>query len=74
MVKRMINNKTVCTEEFRDLYPFESNFARVNGFDMHYVDEGAGKPVIMVHGNPTWSFYYRRIIQALSDGDRKSVV
>ena len=73
MVKRMINNKTVCTEEFRDLYPFESNFARVNGFDMHYVDEGAGKPVIMVHGNPTWSFYYRRIIQALSDGYRTIV-
>ncbi|MEM7168255.1 MAG: alpha/beta fold hydrolase [Planctomycetota bacterium] len=31
----------------------------------HYVDEGRGDPVVMVHGNPTWSFYYRRLISAL---------
>lgn len=29
---------------------------------MHYVDEGAGRPLVMVHGNPTWSFYWRRLI------------
>lgn len=29
---------------------------------MHYVDEGSGPPVVMVHGNPTWSFYWRRMI------------
>jgi len=38
----------------------------MNGFKYHYVDEGSGSPVIMVHGNPTWSFYYRRLIQNLS--------
>ena len=38
----------------------------VNGFDYHYLDEGAGEPIVMVHGNPTWSFYYRSLIQALS--------
>lgn len=38
----------------------------ISGFKYHYVDEGAGSPVIMVHGNPTWSFYYRQLIQALS--------
>jgi haloalkane dehalogenase len=32
---------------------------------MHYVDEGTGQPVLMVHGNPTWSFYYRSLIKAL---------
>jgi pimeloyl-ACP methyl ester carboxylesterase len=32
---------------------------------MHYVDEGAGKPVLMLHGNPTWSFYYRRLLTGL---------
>jgi haloalkane dehalogenase len=32
---------------------------------MHYVDEGAGRPVVFVHGNPTWSFYYRDLIKAL---------
>lgn len=40
---------------------------------MHYVDEGAGSqrpPVLMVHGNPSWSFYYRNLIQALSGTHR----
>ncbi|MBN1518345.1 alpha/beta fold hydrolase [Candidatus Sumerlaeota bacterium] len=37
---------------------------------MHYVDEGAGDPVVMVHGNPTWSFYYRNVIQALRGSHR----
>lgn len=32
---------------------------------MHYLDEGKGEPVVMFHGNPTWSFYYRHLIQAL---------
>ncbi len=72
-MKRVINSKTVSTEEFRDIYPFASNYASINGFDMHYVDEGTGKPVIMVHGNPTWSFYYRRIIQELS-GNFRTIV
>lgn len=31
---------------------------------MHYVDEGVGPPMVMVHGNPTWSFYYRNLIAA----------
>jgi len=30
---------------------------------LHYVDEGAGRPLLMVHGNPTWSFYWRRLIE-----------
>ena len=52
----------------KDLYPFRNNFAEVNGFPYHYVDEGDkdADPVIMVHGNPTWSFYYRNLIKDLS--------
>jgi haloalkane dehalogenase len=42
----------------------------VNGFRCHYVDEGSGEPVVMVHGNPTWSFYYRELIKSLSGGYR----
>jgi pimeloyl-ACP methyl ester carboxylesterase len=38
----------------------------LNGLQQHYLDEGSGKPVVMLHGNPTWSFYYRRLVQALS--------
>ncbi len=47
-------------------YPFAAHwFDRGGGVRMHYVDEGAGPPVLMVHGNPTWSFYYRKLVLAL---------
>jgi haloalkane dehalogenase len=42
----------------------------VNGFAMHYVDEGRGEPLVMLHGNPTWSFYFRELIKGLSGGYR----
>jgi cis-3-alkyl-4-acyloxetan-2-one decarboxylase len=46
----------------RDLYPFDSHyFDRGGGVRLHYLDEGEGDPVVMVHGNPTWSFYYRNL-------------
>lgn len=48
------------------LYPFRSNFLQLNGHNHHYVDEGQGKPILMLHGNPTWSFYYRNLIQTFS--------
>lgn len=47
------------------LYPFRSNYFDCNGLKYHYLDEGDGFPVVMVHGNPTWSFYYRNLIAAL---------
>ena len=37
---------------------------------MHYVDEGAGEAVVMLHGNPTWSFYFRELIKGLSGSHR----
>lgn len=33
---------------------------------MHYLDEGVGRPVVMLHGNPTWSFYFRKLVSRLS--------
>jgi len=56
--------------KWQDVYPFQSNFMDLGGQRMHYVDEGSGDPVLMVHGNPTWSFYYRRLITALSGQNR----
>jgi haloalkane dehalogenase len=50
--------------DWRSLYPFASQFAAVGDPRMHFVDEGAGEPLLMVHGNPTWSFYWRNLIQA----------
>ncbi len=53
------------------LFPFERHyFDRGDGVRMHYVDEGQGPPVVCVHGNPTWSFYYRNVILALQDDHR----
>jgi haloalkane dehalogenase len=49
-------------ESFRDLYPFQSHFVTLSGGKYHYVDEGSGEVLVMLHGNPTWSFYYRRLI------------
>lgn len=47
-------------------YPFESRWLERGGSAMHYVDEGEGRPVLLLHGNPTWSFLYRRVITELS--------
>jgi haloalkane dehalogenase len=51
----------------QDLYPFESRFAQIDGSSLHYVDEGSGSPLLMLHGNPTWSFLYRELIKGLRD-------
>jgi len=50
-----------------DLYPFTSHYADVYGSRVHYVDEGDGPPLLLLHGNPTWSFLYRNIITGLRD-------
>ncbi len=48
------------------LFPFQSRWFDEAGPRVHYIDEGAGRPVLMFHGNPTWSFLYRKVIQQLS--------
>jgi len=48
-----------------ELYPFESRYARIGDARVHYVDEGAGPTLLLLHGNPTWSFLYREIIKEL---------
>ncbi|MCK6484728.1 MAG: alpha/beta fold hydrolase [Phycisphaerae bacterium] len=54
----------------RELYPFDSRFYDLGGLRMHYIDEGRGAPIVCVHGNPTWSFFYRDVIRTLSDRRR----
>jgi len=51
-------------------YPFESNFLRLGALKYHYLDEGQGDPVVMLHGNPSWSFYYRDLVKELRDAYR----
>src|SRR5215207_9624827 len=53
-----------------DLYPFADRYADVAGCVVHYVDEGSGPPLLLLHGNPTWSFLYRKIIVGLRDRHR----
>jgi haloalkane dehalogenase len=62
------------TANWRDLFPFESRYLDLNGRRMHYVDEGRGSPVLMVHGNPTWSFHFRELIRALRSSHRAVAV
>lgn len=47
------------------LYPFQPKRFDRRGLGLSYLDEGAGEPVVMLHGNPTWSFYFRNLVFAL---------
>lgn len=49
------------------LFPFESRWLDVDGARIHYVDEGTGPVLLMLHGNPTWSFLFRHLISGLGD-------
>jgi haloalkane dehalogenase len=52
------------------LFPFDSRFVELDGHVVHYVDEGDGPTILMLHGNPTWSFLYRDLIRSLRDDFR----
>jgi len=47
-------------------YPFEPHYLDQDGLRMHYLDEGGGDPVLCLHGEPTWSFLYRKLIPPLA--------
>ena len=51
-------------------YPFVGRFLDLDGVEMHYLDEGRGPLIVMVHGNPTWSYAWRRLVLALRDDHR----
>jgi len=48
-------------------YDLTHHYADIGGQRMHYLDEGRGQTVVMLHGNPNWSFYYRNLVTALRD-------
>lgn len=58
------------SEELRALYPFASHFHAHGQHRQHYLDEGQGTPVVMLHGNPTWSFFYRQVVADLAESHR----
>jgi haloalkane dehalogenase len=59
-------------ERFHDLpgYTFEPRYVEQDGLRMHYLDEGAGDPVLLLHGEPTWAFLYRKLIPTIAGGAR----
>lgn len=60
-------NVRISFEPSRELYPFKSRWFESAVGRVHYVDEGTGPPLLLLHGNPTWSFLYRDIIRRLRD-------
>lgn len=52
------------------LFPYQSNWCEVDGIAVHYIDEGQGPVLLLLHGNFMWSFSFRRLIEALSKSFR----
>jgi haloalkane dehalogenase len=73
-----MNNTALSPEQTRVLakgpfpdYPFSPRtFVHPNGLQQSYLDEGEGEPVVMLHGNPSWSYYWRHLVLGLRDGYR----
>lgn len=62
-------------ERFENLpgYPFVPHYADVDGLRIHYVDEGAGAPVLLLHGEPSWSYLYRTMIPILAEAGHRVI-
>lgn len=62
-------------ERFQGLpgYPFEPRYLDWDGLRVHYVDEGSGPPVLMLHGEPTWSHLYRAFVPALTAAGYRAI-
>ncbi len=60
---------------FGGTWPYEPKWLHTDGVRLHYVDEGpvGGEPVVMLHGNPTWSYLYRRFFELLVEADFRAV-
>lgn len=55
-------------------YPFNPHFHMVDNESLHYVDVGQGEPLVMLHGNPTWSFFYRNLAKYFSQHNYRVVI
>jgi haloalkane dehalogenase len=60
--------------DFRGTFPFESRYFKAPDGQMAYVDQGRGEPVVMLHGNPTWSYLYRKFIPPIASAHRAIAV
>ncbi|MGI8856127.1 MAG: alpha/beta fold hydrolase [Thermomicrobiales bacterium] len=53
-------------ETFGGTFPFAPHYHQIGDFAMHYVDEGSGEPIVMLHGDPTWGYLFRNFIPPLA--------
>jgi haloalkane dehalogenase len=51
-------------------YPFKSHYTEIKGMRVHYVDEGKGDPILCLHGEPSWSYLYRKMIPLFAKEQR----
>jgi haloalkane dehalogenase len=49
-------------------YDFDPHYVQLDGLRMHYLDEGAGEPIVCFHGEPTWAYLYRKMLPPLRAG------
>lgn len=67
----MAANSLTNVDKWHALFPYlEKSLTVDHGVTIRFVDEGAGNPVLMLHGNPTWSFYYHELIRQLAPTHR----
>jgi haloalkane dehalogenase len=60
--------------DFEGTFPFEPRYARVaDDVRLHYVEEGRGGPVLLLHGNPTWSYLYRRFLPPIARAGHRAI-
>ncbi|MBC7712710.1 MAG: alpha/beta fold hydrolase [Rhizobacter sp.] len=60
----------IVPQNLKNEYPFNPHFNQVGKDKLHYIDEGTGEVIFMLHGNPTWSFFYRNLAKHFSKTNR----
>jgi len=55
-----IKTSDIKNETFEGTFLFKPHYKKINGFQMHYIDEGEGEPIVYVYGKPTWGYLYRK--------------
>ena len=70
-MSQIVGSTTSTSADWHDLFPYESKrFQLDKGVSQAFIDEGHGDPILMVHGNPTWSFYYYPLIGGMKRSNR----
>jgi len=64
----------ILPDSIKAAWPYRPRYAQVNGYRMHYIDEGEGDPVVLLHGNPTWGYLYREFIKPLTAAGYRVIV